>query len=232
MSDTPKTALIIGASRGLGLGLAGQFLGRGWNVVATVRQPSAELDALGATASGRLRTESGVDIDHPEQVRDLCQRLAGARFDLLFINAGVNTRAGETIDVVPDAEVLRLYMTNAVSPVRTAETLAELVDPAGTIGFMTSILGSIAAATGGGHEAYRASKVALNMLVRCFGARAAGKDRTLLLLHPGWVRTDMGGPQAVVDVDTSTSGLADVITARLGSGGLAYLDYTGKEIAW
>ena len=231
MSGSSKQALIIGASRGLGLGLARELLARGWRLVATVRKPSDALEALRAEAPDKLKIET-VDIDRPEQVQALRRRLDGSRFDLLFVNAGVSGSSEKTISQVSHDEFVREMTTNAFSPVRAAEALADLVPTGGTVGFMTSILGSIANNTSAGYEVYRASKAALNMLVRSLVARHADKRWTVLLLHPGWVSTDMGGPQAPVDVPTSTHGLADVIEARHGTGGLAFLDYQGKALPW
>lgn len=231
MSGSSKQALIIGASRGLGLGLVSEHLARGWRVVATVRKPSPGLQAARTEAPDRLRIET-VDIDRTEQVHALRQRLAGERFDLVFVNAGVSGSAEKPIGEVSHDEFVREMTTNAFSPVRVADALYNLVRPGGTIGFMSSILGSIASNTSAGYEVYRASKAALNMLVRSFVARHADKSRTVLLLHPGWVRTDMGGAGAAVDVATSVRGLAEVIAAREGKAGLAFVDYQGKELPW
>lgn len=225
-----RCALILGASRGLGLGLARELLARGWQVVGTVRRPSAAAEALRAAHQDRFSIETA-DINAPEQVRDLRGRLHEARFDLLFVNAGVLGSPGKTISEVAHEEFVHEMTTNAFSPVRAAEALLGLVPPDGTIGFMTSQLGSITNNTSGSYELYRASKAALNMLVRSFVARLAGR-RTVLLLHPGWVRTDMGGANAAIDVATSVHGLADVIEARHGSGGLAFLDYQGLTLPW
>jgi NAD(P)-dependent dehydrogenase (short-subunit alcohol dehydrogenase family) len=226
-----KRSLILGASRGLGLGLARELLSRGWQVVGTVRRPSEAADALHAANPGRFSIETA-DINAPEQIRDLRGRLHDARFDLLFVNAGVLSSAGKTIDEVSHEEFVYEMTTNAFSPVRAANALLGLVQPHGTIGFMTSQLGSITNNTSGGYELYRASKAALNMLVRSFVARLPDQRRTVLLLHPGWVRTDMGGPNAAIDVATSVHGLVDVIEAREGAGGLAFLDYQGKTLPW
>jgi NAD(P)-dependent dehydrogenase (short-subunit alcohol dehydrogenase family) len=231
MNGSSKQALIIGASRGLGLGLARELLGRGWQVVATVRKPSEGLEALRAEAADKLKIET-VDIDRPEEVQALRRRLDGSRFDLLFVNAGVSGSSEKTISQVSHDEFVREMTTNAFSPARAAEALGDLVKPGGTVGFMSSVLGSIASNTSAGFEVYRASKAALNMLVRSLIARHADKRWTVLLLHPGWVSTDMGGPQAPVDVPTSVRGLADVIEARHGTGGVAFLDYQGKELPW
>lgn len=224
-------ALIIGASRGLGLGLVRRFLERGWDVAATVRSSSAALDALRAEAGERLAIET-VDIDRPGQVQQLRDRLADVRFDLLFVNAGVLGSAGKTVGEVTHEEFVRELTTNAFSPVRLAEAMLDCVKPGGTIGFMSSQLGSIENNVSGGYELYRASKAALNMLARSFFARLPANRCTVLLLHPGWVRTDMGGRNADIDVETSTRGLADVIESRHGRGGLMFLDYRGQQLPW
>ncbi len=223
-------ALIIGASRGLGLGLTRQFLARDWQIVATRRGAAPGLEEAARAHPKALRLEQ-VDIDHPAQISALVGRLAGETFDLLFVNAGVSSPPEVPLAKVADAEISRVLFTNAINPVRTAEALSGLVGPGGTIGFMTSVLGSIAQCNGG-YELYRVSKTALNMAVMCFGAQAAHKGRTILLLHPGWVRTDMGGPQAPLDIETSTKGLAETITRHHGKGGIAYLDYQGETIPW
>ncbi len=223
-------ALIIGASRGLGLGLARQFLARGGEVVATRRGESAGLEEAHHAHPKTLRLER-VDIDRPEQVAALAGRLAGETFDFLFVNAGVSSPPEVPLAKVADAEITRVLFTNAINPVRTAEALSGLVAEGGTIGFMTSVLGSIAQCNGG-YELYRVSKAALNMAAKCFAAHEANQGRTILLLHPGWVRTDMGGPQAPLDVETSTKGLAETITRHHGKGGVAYLDYQGETLPW
>lgn len=223
-------ALIIGASRGLGLGLTRQFLARDWQIVATRRGAAPGLEEAARAHPKALRLEQ-VDIDHPAQISALVGRLAGETFDLLFVNAGVSSPPEVPLAKVADAEISRVLFTNAINPVRAAEALSGLVGPGGTIGFMTSVLGSIAQCNGG-YELYRVSKTALNMAVMCFGAQAAHKGRTILLLHPGWVRTDMGGPQAPLDIETSTKGLAETITRHHGKGGIAYLDYQGETIPW
>lgn len=223
-------ALIIGASRGLGLGLTRQLLAGGWEVVATKRSEAPGLAEL-HKANPALAVES-VDIDHPAQVEALAGRLGGGeKFDLLFLNAGISNDPTKPLTAFDDAEISRIFFTNAINPVRAAVALSGVVKPAGTIGFMTSILGSIARCEGG-YELYRVSKTALNMAAKCFAGHVENKTRTLLLMHPGWVRTDMGGAKAPLDVETSTRGLATVIKAHHGKGGIAYLDYEGNELPW
>lgn len=223
--------LLIGASRGLGLGLAGEFLSRGATVVATRRGASSGLEALAREHPAALRLEH-VDINIPAEIAALRETLAGQRFDLLFINAGVSSNREAPITTVDDAEIARLFTTNAVNPIRTADALVDLVPEGGTIGFMSSILGSVAGNTTGGYELYRASKAALNTFARSFAVRHAKPARSVILMHPGWVRTDMGGPDAPLDVASSVRGMADALTDAHGRGGQAYLDYEGKTLPW
>jgi NAD(P)-dependent dehydrogenase (short-subunit alcohol dehydrogenase family) len=229
---TGKTALIIGASRGLGYALAAEFAARGWRVTATVRGAGKTgLHDLAGSSGGRLVVET-VDIAVPGEIAALHDRLAQATFDLLFVNAGVTNGPEETIADVSTDTFVRLMVTNALSPMRAIEALRDLVAPRGTIAVMSSGQGSVANNTRGGFEIYRASKSALNQLMRSYAARRADDPRTLLLMAPGWVQTDLGGPAAPLTIDQSIPGVADTVEAQAGRGGLQYLDYRGQTVAW
>ncbi|MFJ6694900.1 SDR family NAD(P)-dependent oxidoreductase [Streptomyces sp. NPDC091272] len=227
-----KTALIVGASRGLGYALTAELLSRGWQVIATERKES-DLHTLARTANGRLAVEN-VDITAPEQVAALRERLAGTTLDLLFVNAGTNytTDPSATFTDVSTDDFTRVMVTNALSPMRAVETLQNLVPASGTIGVMSSGQGSVADNTKGGFEVYRASKSALNQLMRSFAARHADDPRTLLLMAPGWVKTDLGGPSARLTIDESIPGVVDTIESQAGKGGLHYLDREGQTVRW
>ena len=227
-----KAVLIIGASRGLGYALAAEYLARGWQVTATVRGAGRTgLRDLASSADGRLVVET-IDITVPEQVAALRERLTQATFDLLFVNAGVTNGPEETVADVSTDTFVRLMVTNALSPMRVVEALQDLVAPDGTIAVMSSGQGSVANNEKGGFEVYRASKSALNQLMRSFAARHADDPRTLLLMAPGWVQTDLGGPAAPLTIDQSIPGVADTIEAQAGQGGLHYLDYRGQTVRW
>jgi NAD(P)-dependent dehydrogenase (short-subunit alcohol dehydrogenase family) len=226
------TVLLIGASRGLGYAIAAEYIDRGSQVVATVRGPGrTSLHELQDTAGGRLDIEH-VDINAPEQVQSLHDRLASRRFDLLFVNAGVTNGPEETTADVTTEEFTRLMVTNALSPMRVIETLGELIDPTGTIAIMSSGQASIANNERGGFEIYRASKSALNQLMRSYAARHHDTNRTLLLMAPGWVKTELGGPNARLTISESIPNLVTTIDAQRGHTGLQYLDYLGQTIAW
>src|ERR1700683_4755866 len=139
-----KTALIIGASRGLGYALAAEYLARGWQVTATVRgSRRTELHSLASSSAGRLAVET-VDVTVPDEVAALHGRLANATFDLLFVNAGVTNGPEETVADVPTDTFIRLMVTNALSPMRVVEAMRDLVAPDGTIAVMSSGQGSVA----------------------------------------------------------------------------------------
>jgi NAD(P)-dependent dehydrogenase (short-subunit alcohol dehydrogenase family) len=228
-----RSALVVGASRGLGLGLSERLLERGWSVTATRRRAGGgDLDAMAARVGDRLRLES-VDIDEPAQVAGLRERLDRSRFDLVLVNAGVSHDRWETVAEVSTSTFERVMVTNCLSPMRFLERFQDVTSPAGTLAVMSSGQGSITNNTRvTGWEIYRASKSALNQLMRSYAARHPDDGRTLLLLAPGWVRTELGGPEALLSVEESTAGLADVIETHAGRGGLHYLDYRGRVVPW
>ena len=235
MTKETTVALIVGASRGIGLGLVREYAARGWRVTGTVRA------LAGATALKALAEEFGrkvvaievVDIADFDSTEALRGRLEGQIFDVVVVNAGVSGPTDKNPRNVSREEFCNLFVTNSLSPVRLAELLVKNVRPqTGVIGLMTSQLGSVEGAAGGGMELYRASKAALNSFTRSFAARHRAEGLTVLSLHPGWVRTDMGGPNAAIDVETSTRGLFDVIERARGDRRDGFFDYKGDTLPW
>ena len=225
-------ALIVGASRGIGLGLVDEFAKRGWAVVGTVRSDASASDLkMIARDSGGKVTVEHVDTTDAASGAALRDRLGDTLFDLILVNAGIGGPQSNPRTVTDEA-FTKLFITNALGPVRLAEILAKSVMPqTGVVGLVTSQLGSIAGNTGG-TELYRASKAALNSFTRSFAARHKDKGLTVLSLHPGWVRTDMGGPGAAIDVATSAKGLADVVERAQKDRRDGFFDYSGKELPW
>jgi NAD(P)-dependent dehydrogenase (short-subunit alcohol dehydrogenase family) len=229
---TSPIAFIIGASRGLGLALAREWLSRGWTVIATVRAAGhSGLHETAATSGGRLTIEQ-LEMTDFAAVKALRERLSGIELDLLFVNAGVANGAGDRVDQVSTEEFTRVMVTNALSPMRIVEALGELVRPNGTIAAMSSSLGSVSLNDKGGWEVYRASKAALNTLMRSYAVRHAGDGRSLALVDPGWVRTEMGGSTASLGIEQSIPGVADALAARHGQPGLRYFNYKGETVPW
>ena len=215
-------ALILGASRVLGLGLAKELAGRGWTVTGTVRREE-DKGGLEATGAGAVLA----DITDGSSLIGL--KAAVSQLDLLFVNAGISEPAD--VEMIDEEGIGHLFMTNAVAPIRAALFLLDRMVANGMVAFMSSRMGSVALTMGENKAMYRASKAALNMLTRAMLPRF-GTDRPVLSFHPGWVATDMGGPGADLDVETSVRGMADVIEQRRGTPGSAFVDYSGAALAW
>ena len=220
-----KTIFILGASRGIGLGLVKTFLDRGWNVVASERAESADLHALECDA---LRIVTA-DVTEPDSYVDL--GFEDGQLDALIINAGITGASHQDASKATADEVSHVMMTNAFGPARAAKSLLPAIKDGGTLGVMSSLMGSISDSSGG-YELYRTSKTALNMLAKGISEQDAGpREIEVLALHPGWVQTDMGGSNAALTIEESVNGLADVIE-KSGEGGFRFVDYSGKELAF
>lgn len=235
MSPPPSSApaaLVVGASRGLGLGLVDSLAGRGWRVMGTVRGTGRTgLHERAEQSGGAVEVEK-VDVADEAQIAALARRLRDRRFDLLFVNAGISANPADSIGEVSTDDFSKVMLTNALGCMRAVEALAPLVAPGGVIGVMSSGLGSVAENESGGWEVYRASKAALNTLMRSFAARHRGARWGMAIIAPGWVRTDMGGPQAPLSIEQSTAGVIDTLLARAGQSGVEFLDYQGRTVKW
>lgn len=224
-----KNALIIGASRGLGLGLVQRLREDGWNVTATVRNLRTA-DALQAVPDVRIEK---LDMDDAGQLAALAQTLQGQTWDLLFVNAGVKGPNDQSVDKVSPEDIGALFYTNAVAPIRLANHFKDQVRPqGGVIAFMSSVLGSVTMPDAPELALYKASKAALNSMTSTFVGSLGDTALTVLSLHPGWVKTDMGGEGAEIDVQTSTRGLVDQVNAYAGKGGHHFVNYRGETIPW
>lgn len=223
---SPFSALIIGASRGIGLGIVRQLSMQGWQVVATCRG-AVPADSPADTQWLKL------DINHQAERTALKERLLSQQFDLIFINAGVYGPDHQDIAQANDDELAELFMTNAFSPVRCAAALMPLVKPkVGVMALMTSELSSLNENTAATYPLYAASKAAMNMLTRGLQDTDEQRELTLLSVHPGWVQTDMGGVNAPLTVEESCSGIVNQVQAWRGKGGHHFVDYSGKVLRW
>jgi len=190
-----------------------------------------KLHDLADAFKGRVDIET-LDINAPDQRAALRESLAGRMFDMLFVNAGVSNNPEETIADVTTDEFVRVMVTNALSPLRVIESLQDLVAPAGLLGVMSSGQGSVSNNETGLREVYRGSKAALNMFMRSFAARHAGSPRAMVLMAPGWVRTELGGPEGRLSIEESVPNLVKVLLAKRERPGLEYLDYLGRTVPW
>ena len=224
--------LIVGASRGLGHAMAQEFLRHGWQVTGTVRGDNTPLHQLAWEYGKRLQLER-LDICEETQLDALRQRLAGRRFDMLFVNAGITNRdPTQTIGEVSTQEFMQVMLTNALAPMRVIERLAERVADDGLIGVMSSGQGSVANNHTGQRELYRGSKAALNMFMRSFAARQRDGARALVTMAPGWINTELGGADAPLTIEQTIPQLVRVLLAKRERPGLEYLDYLGRTVPW
>lgn len=230
-SDDKRTVLLVGATQGLGLALAEKYLAEGWQVLATTITPSAGLDALALSNEGQLEVFD-LDITDEAVVDDLHDKLADRRIDTLHIVAGILPAGDRPIWDFADEDILRVLKTNAICSVRMATRFDALVPPGGAFVFTSSGMGSMVRNTLAGADLYRISKAALNMLVRSFAVTHA-KDRAVLLVCPGWAKTEMGGPDATVEVADSVNGIyALVAKAEPSPDGAIFKEYTGDTVPW
>ena len=223
--------LIIGASRGLGAALVEEWVTTGRHVVATTRGGHTPLDDYAATHPDHVEIEH-VDVTDVDQIAALRRRLDGRSFGLLFVNAGVTDESDATVVEVSTEEFTRLMVTNALSPLRVIDALADLVAPGGMIGVMSSGQGSVANNTRGGHEVYRGTKAALNTFVRSYAARRGDDRGPVVLMAPGWVRTELGGAGARLTIEESIPGVVATLDSLAERPGVHYVDYLGRTVPW
>lgn len=225
------TVLITGASRGIGREFARQYAAEGWRVIATCRDPAAgDLD-------GEVHR---LDVTDAASVAALRDAMSGEAIDLLINNAGIYGPRDSTLGRIDYDAWEKVLRTNVLAPIRVAEALADAVARSARrrMAFVSSRMGSIAdndprrGYAAGGEYIYRSSKTALNMAVKSLSIDPAGKGITCLLFHPGWVRTDMGGPSATIDAKTSVAGMRAVIEGATAADNGRFFNYDGTEIAW
>lgn len=221
-----KTALVIGASRGIGRELVRQLLADEWKVFATARSAAAlaDLEQAGAHA---LK----IDVTKPESLAELSWKLDGEAIDLALYVAGV-LPTWDGASEPPTADAFNATMqANVLGAMQALPLLAPLVAAArGKFVFVSSVLGSIAEAESSLAWVYRASKAALNMAV--YSARHDYPDLTLAVIHPGWVRTDMGGPNATTSVEDSVQGMLTQIGRLTAADSGAFVGFDGRELPW
>ncbi|ARJ67006.1 short-chain dehydrogenase [Magnetospirillum sp. ME-1] len=220
------TILITGANRGMGLEFARQYAAAGWRVLGTVRDPMA----------GRALSEAGgevyvCDVALPDQVARLKSSLAGVELDVLLLNAGIY---GENQDfgAVDPAAFMKAVAVNTLAPLKLAEAFADRMTGRKVIAAVSSKMGAMSDNTSGGSYAYRASKAALNMVIKGLAVDLAPKGILTVALSPGWVRTDMGGPNAPLDAAEAVAGMRKVVDALSSEDSGAFIHYDGSRLNW
>lgn len=225
-----QTVLITGANRGLGLEFVRQYLQAGARVIAACREPDQALELHALASLGQLLVLP-LEVTDWAEVAALPERLAAERIDLLINNAGVYGGEAQALGEI-DVELWQSVLAvNTIAPLKLVEALLPRLAPGAVIAQITSLMGSIADNGSGGCYYYRSSKAALNMVNKSLAVDLAGRC-CCLVLHPGWVLTDMGGPNALIDAATSVAGMRQVLAQATAGDSGKFLKYDGRELPW
>lgn len=190
------------------------------------------LHSLAAELPGMVEIET-LDMTDHDQILYVRDRLSGREFDIVFINGGVaNRKPDATMAEVSTEEFVHVMLTNVLGVMRAVEAFGALARPGGVIGVMSSGQGSIANNTNGVNDVYRASKAALNQSMSSYAGRHAGEGQALVLMAPGWIRTEMGGSNAPFSVEDAMPQIVDVLITQQDAAGLLYLDRNGRSVPW
>ena len=230
----PST-LITGANRGLGLEFARQYRGDGWQVYATCRNPAtaSELRRLAENSDDKLRILA-MDVTDPASIQAAATELDGEAIDLLLNNAGVIGPQGQAIGNIDYKAWVQVFAINTMGPMRVSEAFVEHVARSNRklIVTLTSGMGSITDNTSGGSILYRSSKAAVNMITRSLAIDLASRGITCVVVNPGWVQTDMGGPNATLEPSESISALRRLIATLGPEQSGKFINHTGREYPW
>ncbi|QLC25460.1 SDR family oxidoreductase [Parasphingopyxis algicola] len=219
------TVLITGANRGIGLELAKQYAADGWTVIGTAREPE-KADGLRAIGNAEVMQLDAADAD---SLDDFMAVLGDRPIDLFINNAGVYG----SNDLDRD-EWLKTFEINSIAPTLLAERLKPNVAASGQkkMAVLSSIMGSIGDGNGSSAIVYRSSKAAVNAAWKALSNRYREDGIAVAILHPGWVQTDMGGPNANIDVETSVTGLRAVLDKLSLQSTGRFTGYDGRQLPW
>jgi NAD(P)-dependent dehydrogenase (short-subunit alcohol dehydrogenase family) len=230
----PST-LITGANRGLGLEFVRQYLADGWQVYATCRDPASasELRGLAEDRGERLRIIA-MDVTDARSVKAAAGELDGQAIDLLLNNAGVGGARGQSVGNIDYDAWSKVLDVNTMGPMRVSEAFVEHVarSKRKIIVTLTSGMGSIGDNTSGGAFAYRSSKAAVNMVMRSLAIDLAPRGITCIVVNPGWVLTDMGGPNANMSASESVARMRRLIDTWGPTHSGKFFNHDGREYAW
>src|SRR5471030_3175223 len=224
-----KTVLIVGASRGLGHEFVRGYCRDGWRVLATARN-AASLEALDAMGAKTF----SVDTTQPEQIAELGRQLDGEKLDVAIVVSGVYGPRTEHVETVPSEDFDQVMHTNVRGPMQLLPIILPLTNAAhGVLAVISSKMGGIAEMNGTAGWLYRVSKAAVNAALKAASLEARGS--TCIALHPGWVRTEMGGASAAIEPAHSISGMRAVISAAAANPKKfngSFIQYDGTPLAW
>jgi len=218
--------LIIGASRGLGLEFVRQYRAAGARITATARDEAA-LERLREHGALALK----LDVADTASVSGLAWLIDGEAFDVVVINAGVYGPSTAGLETPTTADFDAVMHTNVLGPMRVLPQIAEALAPGARVAILSSKMGSIGLRASTAGWLYRASKAAVNSVMKDASLALAGKA-TVISFHPGWVRTDMGGAGADIDASTSIAGMRTVLASVKPADTGSFFNYDGQRLDW
>jgi NAD(P)-dependent dehydrogenase (short-subunit alcohol dehydrogenase family) len=229
------TVLITGANRGLGLEFCRQYAEAGWNVIACCRNPkqTSELNALSQHYTS-MQIEA-LDVVHLDQIEALSTKLSDTAIDVLINNAGVyEDNRSNGFGQLDYQAWQHSLLINTLAPMKMAEAFLPQIQHSSKklIVNISSLMGSVSDNDSGGSILYRSSKAALNAAMKSLSIELSNQNIGVLILHPGWVQTDMGGANALIDSKTSVSGMCAVINGFTLAQSGAFIKYDGKPMPW
>jgi len=225
--------LITGTNRGIGLELVEQALAQGHEVIATCREPESAEGLKALKSKGSLRVLP-LDLGDSASRASLVEALQGQAVDVLINNAGVYGPRDAVLGSLGESDWAEVMLIDVIAPVLLTQSLLPNLRM-GTerrLAFLSSKMGSIADNGSGGSYIYRSAKTALNQAVKCLSIDLQPEQFIVLSLHPGWVLTDMGGPAALIDTETSVHGLLQIIQEARPVDNGSFIAYDGKRIPW
>jgi NAD(P)-dependent dehydrogenase (short-subunit alcohol dehydrogenase family) len=225
------TVLITGANRGIGLEFVKQYQAAGFEVIATCRDPQLAQELKTVAEKGRVQIVE-LDVTNEQHLRAVQASLNNVPIDLLINNAGILGDREETFGAVRAENMMMVFRTNSIAPLQVSEVFLPnvLQSDLKTIVAVSSTMGSIASNDSGGYYPYRASKAALNSVMQSMAIDLAPQGVRVLVLHPGWVKTDMGGAGALITTEESVQGMRNVIADQVRLPAPGFYRYDGQMI--
>jgi NAD(P)-dependent dehydrogenase (short-subunit alcohol dehydrogenase family) len=226
--------IVTGTNRGIGLEFVTQLLAQGHDVLATARDPEAVPALKKLQQANSKLSVLPLDLSDESSIAQFVTAASSDPIDVLINNAGVYGPRDASLGKLTSAQWAEVMLVDLIAPVMLTQALLPALRQGKEkrIAFLSSMMGSIADNTSGGSYIYRSAKAGLNQAVKSLAMDLVKEQFIVLPLHPGWVQTDMGGPNAMIDTKTSVNGLLQQIqTSGLSDSG-KFLNYDGKTIAW
>ena len=230
-----STILITGANRGIGFELTQQYAEAGWRVIACCREPdkAQELDGV-RSDHGEQVSIHRLDVTNSEPIKALVTSMEDTPIDILLNNAGIYGQRDDSLGNIDEDKWLETFRVNTIAPIKVMEAFIDVVAASKRKVFasITSKMGSVADNTSGGSYVYRSSKAALNAAMKSAANDLEGRGISVVVIHPGWVRTDMGGPSGLLSVEQSAKSIRELLGRVSIEDTGKFFNYDGTVIPW